>query len=120
MDEIFDRNLAGMVNFTDETVPAEMPVIERKAKEAQHAPQKEAPKQEETEEAPFQFTPREQDVMDRLAKMAKWVMVCGGISMLLWWFQTNGMMALEASYPCTIVCAILAGYGVGANARARK
>ena len=28
-DEMMDEELAGMVNFTDETVPAEMPVMER-------------------------------------------------------------------------------------------
>ena len=116
--DLFDGELASMVNFTDETASGGMPVLEIKERpKAQEMPKAE-PFQEE--EPPFEFTPKERDVMDRLAQMAKWVMICGGISMLMWWFETNGMMAIEASYPCTIVCAILAGYGVGTNAHARK
>lgn len=51
----------------------------------------------------------------RLELCAKWSIICGGISMLLWWFYVNGMMDLEAAYPCIVVCALLAGFGVGKN-----
>lgn len=51
----------------------------------------------------------------RLEGCAKWALICGSISMLLWWFYVNGMMDLEAAYPCIVVCALLAGFGVGKN-----
>lgn len=51
--------------------------------------------------------------IERLAKCCKWTGVCGGISMLLWWFQVNGLMALEAAYPCILASAVIGGFGVG-------
>ena len=90
-DEVMDEELAGMVNYTDETVPAEMPVMECKAKAA---PQP-APKKSEPVDAQYiPFPKAERDFMDRLRNCAAWGGVCGAISMLMWWFEVNGLMAI--------------------------
>lgn len=113
--DLFDGELASMVNFTDETASGGMPVLEIKERpKAQEMPKAE-PVQEE--EPPFEFTPKERDVMDRLASMAKWVMICGGISMLMWWFWMNGLMAMEAAYPCILASAVIGGIGVGRSSK---
>lgn len=108
----FDDELAGMVNFTDETVPQQMPEMEHKA-----APRAE-PKHEEkvveasAMDASFEIIPqKKRSVIDKLYDMAKWLCVCGGISMLLWWFEVNGLMAMEAAYPCILACAVIGTAG---------
>ena len=114
-EELFDEGLKAIMGYRydNSDIPATMPVLEIKERpKVQKAPKAE-PVMEEEE--PFEFTPKERDAMARLASMAKWVMVCGGISMLMWWFQTNGLMAMEAAYPCIVGCALLSGYGVGKN-----
>ena len=103
MDEIFDEGLMEIMGerYDGGDNPVQMPVMERK----------EAPKKHEE----AMFTSAERKAMDRLANMTKWVGICGGISMLMWWFLTNDLMAMEAAYPCIVGCALLAGFGVGKN-----
>lgn len=109
--DYFDDELAGMVNYSDDTVPQQMPVMERKA-----APKAE-PKREEKEEASamdasFEVLPKKKRcLIDKLYDMMKWLCVCGGISMLLWWFNVNGLMAMEAAYPCILACAVIGTAG---------
>lgn len=113
-DEFMDEELAGMVSHTDDTVPAEMPVMECKARlkaEVHSAPHK-------TEAVDAKYTPyhsAERSSFDKLRSCATWGGICGGISMLMWWFEVNGLMAMEAAYPCIVACALLAGFGVGRN-----
>ena len=111
MDDIFDKDLAEMVNYTDETVPAEMPVMEHKVK----GMPKSSPAKHEAMDAKYEPIEKKHSDMDRMVDMTKWVCICGGISMLLWWFENNGLMELEAAYPCIVGCALLAGFGVGKN-----
>ena len=106
----FDEELAGMVNYTDETVPAQMPVMEQKSRPKAEKKANEAPV---AEYVPVQEKRR--SPMDRIANSAKWGGICGAISMMLWWYEVNGMMDMEAAYPWIIVCALLAGFGVGKN-----
>lgn len=107
---MFDEELAAMVNYTDETVPAEMPVMERKAKEVQYVPQKEEPsRMVVAEENPFPKPKR--GTMDRLLEMCIWMLVCGMISYTMWWFEVNNLMAMEASYPCVLISAIVGAAG---------
>lgn len=110
-EEFFDDELAGMVNYTDETVPAEMPVREHKVK----GMPKSSPAKHEAMDAKYEPMEKKHSDMDRIVDMTKWVCICGGISMLLWWFENNGLMELEAAYPCIVGCALLAGFGVGKN-----
>ena len=104
-DELMDEELAGMVSYTDETVPAEMPRMEQKPKAEK--------KTVASEYAPF--PERKRGSMDRVKGCATWFGICGGISMLLWWFQVNDLMAMQAAYPCIVACGILGGFGVGKN-----
>ena len=108
--DYFDDELAGMVNFTDETVPQQMPVMERKA-----APKADK-REEKAEDASFEVLPqKKRSVIDKLYDMAKWLCVCGGIAMLLWWFWQKGLMAMEAAYPCILACGVIGSFGVGMN-----
>ena len=107
----FDDELAGMVNFTDETVPQQMPEMEHKA-----APKAEPNREEKAEgsamDASFEILPKKKrGLIDKLYDMAKWLCVCGGISMLLWWFNVNDLMAMEAAYPCILACAVIGTAG---------
>ena len=113
-EELFDEGLKAIMGdrYDDGEIPTAMPVLEIKERKVQKAPKAEAVMEEEEL---FEFTQKERDAMARRASMAKWVMVCGGISMLMWWFQNNGLMAMEATYPCIVGCALLSGYGVGKN-----
>lgn len=53
--------------------------------------------------------------MDSLMGCAKWAMVFGGLNMLIFYWQLNGLMADSIAVPCMWVCCALAGYGVGVN-----
>ena len=106
-EEFFDDELVGMVNYSDDTVPQQMPVMERKA-----APKAEPKKEAPAKDASFEVLPqKKRSVIDKLYDMAKWLCVCGGISMLLWWFYVNGLMAMEAAYPCILACAVIGTAG---------
>ena len=110
--DMFDEELAGMVSYTDDTAPAEMPVMECKAKAAP----KPAPKKSEPVDAQYvPYPKKERDFMDRLRSCATYGGVCGAISMLMWWFEVNGLMAMEAAYPCILACGIIGAFGVGIN-----
>lgn len=107
MDDLMDKELIGMINYTDDTAPMEEPVS------APAEPVKEdRPVVVEKEEMP-EFMRKKRNYVDCIAGCAKWMGLCGGIAMLLWWFQINSLMALEAAYPCILACGVLGGYGVG-------
>ena len=114
---MFDEELAGIVNFTDETAPKQMPVMEHKNDNANYNTIPNAEKRikrvaEDCNDCPFT---KQRSMADRIANSAKWGCICGAISMMLWWYEVNGMMDMEAAYPWIIVCALLAGFGVGKN-----
>lgn len=114
-EEFFDDELVGMVNYSDDTVPQQMPVMEHKA--APKAEPKAEPKEEASVmDASFEILPqKKRSVIDKLYDMAKWLCVCGGIAMLLWWFWQKGLMAMEAAYPCILACGVIGSFGVGMN-----
>ena len=103
--EHFDEDLRDIMGdrYDDGDTPLVMPVMERK-----EAPSKSSAVHRE-------LAAKKRSDMDRLCDMTKWICICGGISMLMWWFETNGLMAMEAAYPCIVGCALLAGFGVGKN-----
>lgn len=112
-DEIMDEELIGMVSYTDETVPAEMPRMEPDVPKAEckHAPG--AVKDASWHPVEKQnINPR-----NRLLGCMKWAGICGGISMLLWYFWVNDLMAMEAAYPCILASAIIGGIGVGRSSK---
>lgn len=111
--EMFDEDLKGIMGdrYDDgEEAVVQMPVMESKSRP------KAAQQTNEVEDAQYVQIPKmEPDFMARLKGCAKWAGVCGGISMLLWWFLVNDMMVIEAAYPCILACALLTGFGVGKN-----
>ena len=107
-DEFFDELQKMGVKFTDETVPAQMPEMERKA--IGPGTQKKSTKLVEKTECPFPKPPK--GLVDKLISCTIWLCICGGISMLLWWFEINGLMAQEAAYPCILASSCIGTGGV--------
>ena len=120
-DEYMDEDLIGMVNFTDETAPQQMPVMEVKSKSNTNAEVNTANAEVKTEKrvkriaedcSDCPFT-KKRSLFDRLWDMTKWLGICGGISMLMWWFEMNGLMATEAARPFTFACGCIGCFGGG-------
>lgn len=119
MDDMFFGELAGMVNFSDETVPAEMPVMEQKErhKAKETAPAAPAPEFVPVNGPAVPVIKAKRGLMDRLFDCFVWLGITGGIAMLLWWFWMDGLMAMEAAYPCILACGIIGAFGAGMNIR---
>ena len=124
-DEFMDEDLIGMVNFTDENAPQQMPVMEVKSKSNTNAEvntevntanaevntEKRVKRiAEDCSDCPFT---KKRSLFDRLWDMTKWLGICGGISMLMWWFEMNGLMATEAARPFTFACGCIGCFGGG-------
>ena len=106
----FDDDLQSMVNYKDETAPAQMPVMEQKPR-PKAEPKPEA-KADNAVDAPFVImSEKPRGLIDRLYDMTKRKGICGGICMLLWWFEVNGLMAMEAAYPCILATAMIGTAG---------
>lgn len=120
-DELMDEELAGMVSYTDETVPAEMPTMEVKPRNTDNADQgvkrvKKGPVFRDEYYVPVPKAPKaKRNLVDRLFDCVVWLGVCGGIAMLLWWFWQNDLMAMEAAYPCILACGVIGAFGAGIN-----
>lgn len=51
--------------------------------------------------------------LDKLKACAKWVVLFGGLGMLVFYWQQAGLMDSSIAVPTMCVCAALAGLGVG-------
>lgn len=58
---------------------------------------------------------REPNFMDNLKACAKAVMLFGGLSCLIFYWQQTGLMAESIAVPSMCVCTALAGWGAGRN-----
>ena len=111
---MFDEELAGMVNYSDDTVPQEMPVMEVKPRPVNTEPIAEKRVNrvaEDCGECPY--FKKKRSTIDKLYDMTKWLGVCGCISMLMWWFWQNGMMDMEAAFPCILLSGCIGTFGAG-------
>lgn len=114
---VFDEDLKSMLGgmYQDDTEPApkQMPTLEQKA-EARKAFSKATPKvAENAVETVEEFVhAKKRDGIDKAIDMLKWLIICGSISMLMWWFEVNGLMAMEAAYPCILASAMIGTGGV--------
>lgn len=114
---VFDEDLKSMLGgmYQDDTEPApqQMPTLEQKV-EARKASSNAAPKAvEKPVETVAEFIPvKKRDGIDKAIDVLKWLIVCGSISMLMWWFEVNGLMAMEAAYPCILASAMIGTGGV--------
>ena len=107
-----DMELAEMLGdrFIDETVP----ISEAKPVKVEKTPKP------ETDDAEWHPT-KKHTWMDSLKGCVKWTMTFGGLNMLIFYWQLNGLMDEAIAIPSMWVCCVLAGYGVGLNVwRGRK
>ncbi len=106
MEELFDKELRGMVRFTDTTQQATPKTEEKKAV------QKPKDKPINAQWEPVKGDP---NFMDRMKACAKWCVLFGGLSMLFFYWQQTGQMEASAAVPSMCVCTLMAGVGIGRN-----
>lgn len=96
--------------FIDETKP--QPETKTVPKDAPKAEEKKSSKKAMDAEwhpiKPFTW-------VDALTGCVKWALTFGGLNMLIFYWQLNGLMDESIAVPCMWVCCALAGYGVGLN-----
>lgn len=56
---------------------------------------------------------KERNWMDDLTDCAKTTTIYGGLSLLVWYWEIAGLMDESIALPCMLVCAVLAGLGIG-------
>ena len=106
-----DMELAAMMGdkFIDETVPlAEQPERDKEDTDT--------PKSKNTAQKPMdaQWMPTKQRTfMDDLKDCTKSTLLFGGLNVLIWYWETAGLMDESIALPTMLVCAALAGLGIG-------
>ena len=113
-----DAELAAMMGdkFIDETVPlAETPGISKECKDIPK-PKKAA---EKSTDAQWQPT-KQRNWMDDLKDCTKSTLIFGGLNVLIWYWQISGLMDESVALPSMLVCAVLAGVGIGKVMRGEK
>ena len=68
-------------------------------------------------DAEFEPVPHAPTQMEKIKACAKDALIFGGLSLMFFYFQQSGQMAMTASMPCICACCVLLGLGVGKNAR---
>jgi hypothetical protein len=115
---VFDKELQQIFgsHYTDATAAA--PVKKVKPAPAKKAPAQETESGPDAEAipswAPVKAAP---DWQDRLKNAAKWSLTFGALSLLIFYWQQTGLMDPAAAVPSLYACALLAGWGVGKNAK---
>ena len=98
-DTIYRTSVMGVSEKETTTTPkAEKPIL--KPRDAQWEPE-----------------PHEPTQMEKLKACAKDALLFGGLSLMFFWFQQTGQMAMTASMPCICACCALMGLGVGRHVR---
>lgn len=96
--------------FHDETVAISK-------KETTTAAKVDRPARKKVRDAEWEPAPHEATQMEKIKACAKDALIFGGLSLLFFYFQQSGQMAVSASMPCICACCVLMGLGVGKNAR---
>ena len=101
-DRFHDETEGVSKKETTTTPKAEKPVQKPKlkARDAEWEPQPHAPTQ-----------------MEKIKACGKNAILFGGLSLMFFYFQQSGQMAMSAAMPCICACCILLGLGVGKNVR---
>lgn len=68
-----------------------------------------------SKEAQWEPAPHDPTQLEKLKACAKDALLFGGLSLVFFYFQQSGQMAMTASMPCIVTCVALAGFGVGKN-----
>ena len=111
--DLFDEDLKEIMGdrYDDGDTPTEMPVMEHK----RPAPEADKPAPKKNEAVDTQYVPypkKKRNTMDKLRSVCAWLAVCGGVSMLMWWFWMNDMMVANAAYFCIWLSSIVGAFGV--------
>lgn len=115
MEELFDKELRGMVKFTDAT-QQQTPAAGKPAPAQQNKPQQEKSAQRRNDKPvneQWQPVKCEPDWLERLKACVTWCALFGGLNALLFYWQQTGQMQASAAVPSMCVCALLAGVGIG-------
>lgn len=113
--DVNDEGLKGIFGdrFHDETCPeAQYIPTKEEARKYTNVANKDTRKPTEAKWEPVKPAPNQ---MDKLKACAKDALLYGSLSLLFFYFQQSGQMAMGASMSCIIVCVALAGFGVGKN-----
>lgn len=115
-DELFDKELCGLVKFTDETTTAQKPVKTEK-KSANKEPTKEKKTAQKLTGKPMdaEYEPVKNWYDEKVVNCVKWFLIFAGLEYLFFYWQQTGQMQSTAAMPSMIVCALLAGISVGKN-----
>lgn len=114
---VFDEDLQHIFgsHYTDTTAA---PVKKVKPTPAKKAPAQATEKVQDAEAipgwVPVKTAP---NGLDRLKDAAKWAMTFGALSAVIFYWQQTGLMDPAAAVPSLYACALLAGWGVGKNAK---
>ena len=111
--DVNDIGLKGIFGerFHDETMAVSK-------KETTTTPKVEKPAQKpilKPRDAEWEPAPHAPTQMEKLKACAKDALIFGGLSLMFFYFQQSGQMAMSASMPCICACCALAGWGVGKN-----
>lgn len=115
-----DRELAEMMGgmFIDETAP--MPEMPEFAKQDSNTTNTAKATQKPTNDPTKVFQDctewkpvKERNWMDNLKDCVKSTAIFGGLNLLIWYWQIAGLMDESVALPSMLVCAALAGFGVG-------
>lgn len=103
--------------FHDETETADAVKITHKAENPAKAVKAPAIEPKiEPKDAQWIPAKPEPNFFDRLKACATWGVCCGGLSMLLFYWQQTGQMMPSAAVPSLYVCAFVFGWGICKNA----
>jgi hypothetical protein len=115
-DELFDDELRGMVNFTDETTGAQKPAESKKNfANKEHVKRKKIAQKPSSEPMDAEYEPVKTWYDEKILNMVKWSALFMGLEYLVFYWQQTGKMDSSVAVPSMIVCALLAGISVGKN-----
>lgn len=110
--------------FTDETAPiTEMPEMPEFTKQAANTTNAAKVAHKPTNDPTKVFKDcsewepvKKRNYMDDLKDCAKTTFLFGGLNILIWYWQIAGLMDESIALPSMLVCAALAGFGIGKTA----
>ena len=116
-DDLLDDGLQGLMGkerCQDLWGDKKASVSKKETVEAVGTSKMDSPKRVEHFQASrYEPAPHAPTQLEKLKAAAKSALLYAALSLLLFYFQQSGQMAMSASMPCILTCVALAGYGVG-------
>ena len=113
------QNVMGKDRCQNEWKPTQKPMVEPFRTESTNTTQAEKKVQNTAGKAvDASWAPvKEPNYMDNLKACAKAVVLFGGLSFLIFYWQQAGLMAESIAVPSMCICTALAGFGAGRTVR---